>query len=292
VESRPARPAARALDPEWLDSEYDNRRRYPDWGDTLGRQAQASALARGAMSHRTGVRYGDGEDETLDVYPTTHADAPVLVFLHGGYWRASDAASHAFLAPSFVADGALVVIPDHSLAPDVSIEHIALQATRAVAWTWRHAALYGGDPQRIALVGHSAGAHLAAMLLSCRWKEVDADLPLQPLAGALAISGLYDLEPLRHAAFVKEDLQLSPASVRRLSPAFFPRPKRPLYAVAGGDESSEFMRQNLLIREQWGPTSVPVCETLSGAGHYDILHNLADPRGRLHELALRLLGLR
>jgi arylformamidase len=80
--------------------------------------------------------------------------------------------------------------------------------------------------------------------------------------------------------------------VRRLSPAFFPRPRRPLYAVVGGDESDEFMRQNQLIRDQWGPTAVPVCETLVGHHHFNVLHNLADPAGRLHDLALRLLGLR
>jgi arylformamidase len=131
------------------------------------------------------------------------------------------------------------------------------------------------------------------MLLSCRWKDVDADLPAQPLAGGLAISGLYDLEPLRHTPFLQTDLRLTPASVARLSPAFFPRPRgMPLYAVAGGDESEEFVRQNRLIRDVWGPTAVPVCETLPGHDHFSILADLADPAGRLHELALRLLSLR
>jgi arylformamidase len=130
------------------------------------------------------------------------------------------------------------------------------------------------------------------MLLCCRWKEVDAELPLLPLQGAMSISGLYDLEPLRLAPSMQCDLQLTPASVRRLSPVFFPRPRRPLYAVVGGDESEEFRRQNQLIRDQWGPTAVPVCETLVGHHHYSLLRNLADPSGRLHDLALRLLELR
>jgi arylformamidase len=80
--------------------------------------------------------------------------------------------------------------------------------------------------------------------------------------------------------------------VARLSPAFFPRPRGQLYAVAGADESEEFLRQNRLIREVWGPTSVPVCETLPNTNHFTVLHNLVDPDGRLHDLALRLLGLR
>ena len=104
-------------------------------------------------------------------------------------------------------------------------------------------------------------------------------------------AGVFDLEPLRHAPFLKDDVQLTPASVRRLSSAFFPRPKRPLMVVVGADESAEFQRQTALIRDQWGPTSVPECEAIAGANHYTVLHGLADPRGRVHALARRLLGL-
>jgi arylformamidase len=88
------------------------------------------------------------------------------------------------------------------------------------------------------------------------------------------------------------DLRLTSASVKRLSPAFFPRPKGKLYAAVGGEESEEFLRQNQLIRDVWGPTAVPVCEVVPGRNHFDVLQSLVDPAGRLHELALRLLGLR
>jgi arylformamidase len=217
----------------------------------------------------------------------------VLVFIHGGYWRSLDKSDFSFIAPAFNAAGALVLVPNYALCPAVTIEHIALQMAQAVAWAVDHAAEHGGDTSRIALVGHSAGAHLAAMLLTCRWKDLDADLPAQPLAGALAISGLYDLEPLRHAPCVMNDLRLTPTSVSRLSPAFFPRPKGgKLFAVVGLEESDEFLRQNALIRDVWGPTAVPVCETLPGTNHFTVLSPLADPASRLHELALRLLGLR
>lgn len=279
-------------DAAWLEAEYDLRARHPDHEEEFARWRTASGLVQRIESSRRDVRYGDGPGETLDLYPTPRAEAPVLVFIHGGYWRSLDKSEHAFIAPAFTAAGALVVMPNYALCPAVGIEHIALQMARALAWVYRHATLYGGDPRRIVVAGHSAGGHLAAMLLSCRWKDVDAELPPQLVSGALAISGVFDLEPLRHAPFLQADLQLTPAAVRRLSPAFFPRPRRPLYTAVGAAESREFQRQTSLIRDQWGPTSVPVCDTIPAVNHYTILHDLADPRGRLHGLALRLLGLR
>jgi arylformamidase len=283
---------SRHNDPAWLDAQYNNRALIADHAAVFASWRQASALARAASSCRVDVRYGDQAGETLDVFPAPAAAAPVLVFVHGGYWRSLDKADHSFIAPAFVGNGVMVVLPNYALCPAVSVEQIALQTVHAVAWTWRHAALYGGDPGRIVVVGHSAGAHLAAMLLGCDWKSIDPALPQFPVRGALGISGVYDLMPLRHAPFIKDDLKLSDASVRRLSPAYFPRPKRPFYAAVGGQESDEFLRQTRLIRDQWGPTRVPVCESLSKANHLTVLHSLADPRGRLHELALRLLELR
>ncbi len=280
-------------DPAWLQAQYDNRARVPDHVRIFARWAEASALVRERSRAVLDQRYAPGDGGTLDVFPTDTPNAPVLVFIHGGYWRSLDKSDFSFIAPAFNAAGALVLVPNYALCPAVGIEHITLQCAAAVAWAWRHAAAHGGDPSRIALVGHSAGGHLATMLLSCRWKEFDAELPAAPLAGALSISGLYDLEPLRHVPPLQADLRLTAASVARLSPAFFPRPKSGrLYVAVGGEESEEFQRQNGLIRDVWGPTAVPVCETVPGRNHFDILESLVDPAGRLHELALRLLGLR
>jgi arylformamidase len=281
-------------DPAWLDAQYNNRARVADSAAQLAGWAEASQRSRdGSPRKRLDLRYGQAPGETLDIFPAAVPDAPVLLYIHGGYWRSLGKSDFSFVAPSFVADGAMVVVPDYALCPAVTIEDIALQMVKAVAWTWRHASEYGGDPQRLAVAGHSAGGHLAAMLMSCRWRQVADDLPLQPLTGALAISGLYDLEPLRHTEFLQADLRLTPAQVARLSPAFFPRPKSgKLHAVVGADESDEFLRHNQLIRDQWGPTAVPVCETVPGKNHFTILESLADPKGRLHDLALRLLELR
>ena len=281
----------RANDPAWLEQQYDNRARVPDHASHFLKWAAASAHTRAHAPCVLDVRYGDGPSETLDVFPTTVPGAPVLVFIHGGYWRSLDKADHSFVAPSFTADGALVLVPNYALAPAVTLEDITLQLARAVEWAWRHAAEHGGDPSRIVVAGHSAGGHLAAMMLSCRWKQLADDLPAQLVQGALSLSGLYDLEPLRHTPFLQADLRLTPASVRRLSPAFFPRPRGKLVTLVGALESEEFQRQNQLIRDVWGPTAVPVCATVEGADHFTILRHLADPDSHVHALGRQLLGL-
>ncbi|MEN9416551.1 MAG: hypothetical protein RI988_171 [Pseudomonadota bacterium] len=283
-------------DPAWLEAQYNNRARVPDAMRQIAAWGTASTAARARLPRaRLDLRYAPGEGGTVDVFPAAKpagAGAPVLLFIHGGYWRSLAKGDFSFLAPAFTQAGAAVVVPDYALCPAVSIEHITLQMVQAVAWTVRHAASFGADPDRITVVGHSAGGHLAAMLMTCRWREVDEALPPRPIASALSISGLFDLEPLRHVASVKDDLRLTPASVRRLSPAFFPRPRHGrLCAVVGGLESEEFIRQNQLIRDAWGPTTVPVCQTLPGLEHFSVMTALADPAHRLHQLALELLGL-
>lgn len=286
------------LDPTWLHQQYHNRDRVPDHAEVMGRWAEASALVRSRAPALLDQPYGDGPNERWDVFlpaagspPPPPAGAPVLLFIHGGYWRSLDKADHAFVAPAFTAQGAVVVVVNYALCPSVSIEDICLQMARAVVRAREQAPQWGGDPARLAVVGHSAGGHLAAMLLCCRWKLLDESLPPQLLAGALSISGLYDLEPLRHAPFLQDDLQLTAASVARLSPAFFPRPKgAKLFAAVGLEESDEFLRQNRLIRDVWGPSAVPVCETVPRCNHFTVLNTLADPDSRLHRLTLRLLG--
>ena len=284
--------------PSWFDDEYNNRARVPESAAILARWAEASALVRERASCSLDVRYGSGPKQTLDVFAPDPAFAggfaPVMVLIHGGYWRALDKSDYAFLAASFTDEGALVLVPNYDLCPSVSIERIAMQLTEAVAWAWRHAAAHGGDPSRITLVGHSAGGHLAAMLSCCDWKRVGRDLPRRLVQGAMSVSGLHDLAPLRYAPFLQAELQLDAASVRRLSPVHFPAPASPqtLFAVVGEQESDEYRRQNRLIRTAWGARAVPVCEELPGCNHFTVMHDLADPQGRSHQLARQLLGLR
>jgi arylformamidase len=276
-------------DTAWLEVQYNNRARVPEHPAILKRWALASARVRAASACVVDLPYGPGPGETLDLFTTTRPRAPVLVFVHGGWWRSLDKRDHSFIAAPFTQAGALVVVPNYALCPVVTIETIAWQTARAIAWVHRHAARHGGDPARIVVAGHSAGGHLAAMLLACRWRDVASDLPDDVVGAALSISGLFDLEPLRRTPSLQYDLRLTRASVRRLSPAGFAPPRGPLFAAVGAAESEEFLRQNLLIRQRWGTRTVPVCEAITGCDHFTVLDALADPRARLHRLALQLL---
>ncbi|HEV7576015.1 MAG TPA: alpha/beta hydrolase [Caldimonas sp.] len=277
--------------PEWFDVQYNNRARIPDHLAILREWDERSHHARASLKCKLDLAYGDDASERLDVFTPRASGAPVLVYLHGGYWRALDKRDQSFVAPPFVAAGAMVVLPNYALCPAVGIEHIVLQLVQALAWVRRHAAEHGGDPARIVVAGHSAGGHLAAMMLSCRWQAVGADLPADLVRSALAVSGVFDLEPLRHAPFLAPDLNLDAATARRLSPVALPAPRGRLVAVVGAGESEEFLRQNAAIAAAWGPRAVPVCEQVAGRHHMDVLHELADPAARTHRLGRQLLGL-
>ncbi len=270
--------------PAWLDAQYDARAANPDHPAVFARWAQASATARAASGAgaELDLRYGPAPLQTADWFAAADPRAPVFVFVHGGYWRGSDKSLYSFIAPAFVRAGASVVLPNYDLCPAVTIEAIAREMEEAIDW------IAGRAPQapRVVLGGHSAGAHLAAWLLADgetgRGERVQA---------GLGISGLYDLEPIRHVPSLAPDLRLDREMAARLSPVNHPPP--PPDAVfdvfVGGDESDEFRRQSALLAQRWGPRAVPVCETIAGRRHFDVLDDLADPGGRLFAAAMELL---
>lgn len=277
-------------DAAWFDAQYNNRARVPDFERYLARWRDVSAQTRARLACHLDQAYLADGAVALDVFPAARSNAPVLVFLHGGYWRSLDKSDFSFVAAPFVAAGAMVVVPNYSLCPAVTIDTIALQAAHAQAWVQRHAARFGGDADRCVVAGHSAGGHLAAMLLACDGRRVARDLPERLVRRAVSISGLYELGPIAAAPSLQVDLRLTPDVVQRASPANFATPRDArLWSVVGALESEEFLRQNWLIRERWGEEAVPVCETLAGRNHFSVLDELVEPSARLHQRMLQWL---
>ncbi|HEY9237712.1 MAG TPA: alpha/beta hydrolase, partial [Burkholderiaceae bacterium] len=143
--------------PAWYDAQYNNRARIPGHPAILQHWYDESVKARETHPQMVERAYGGDPTERLDVFPATRAGAPVLVYIHGGYWRALGKRDQSFIAPPLNAAGAMVVLPGYALCPAVSVEHIVLQMVQALAWVHRHAREFGGDPERIVVAGHSAG---------------------------------------------------------------------------------------------------------------------------------------
>ena len=219
---------------------------------TLANRVQASSQ-RGAGSLEPALRASD--EETLDFFPAPTASAPLLMFIHGGYWRAMHKDDFAWIAPPYTEQGIAVANVNYALAPKAHLGEIVTQVRRAVGWLHENAVRLGFDSARLVCSGHSAGGHLAAMLLATEWGHFAESLPSQPLRGAVAISGLFDLEPLMRAEFLRQEIVLTDEEIHDLSPVnLAPSQGSHVLTVVGELESSEFYRQSRLLVDRWGDT--------------------------------------
>ena len=268
-----------------LDQAYNPRLTIPDAEAILGDLTAASA----AVLERTPPvtqAYGPSPAEYLDIFAAASpGPAPVHMFIHGGFWRAFSARDYAFVVPPLRRAGALTVVVNYGLCPEVDLDEIARQIRAALEWTWRHIADLGGDPERITVSGHSAGAQLTAMLAATDWTA--RGLPAQVVRGAVGLSGIYDLEPLRHS-WLQPTLQLTPELVTRNSPVRLPRPAPvPTLVAVGEQETAAFHAQSRAYAEALG--AGPVL-TVPGRNHITICHDLRDG-GPVLEAIVRMMGL-
>jgi len=269
----------RVLPAGLAEREYNLRAAFADHPQWFARWAAQSVAARQRLAASLDLRYGSGPRQTIDLFPSTHPRG-ALLFIHGGYWRALDKSEHSFVAPPLVANGIGVAVMNYDLCPQVSIARIVDQCREGVAWLRREGPRYGVPAQRLVVAGHSAGGHLAAMLVATDW----AARGLPALAAAVAVSGVFDLLPLLQVSF-NADLQLDAAQARALSPIHLqPTPAVPLLIAAGADETREFIRQSWLLWERWpacrppgrdGPLLIAACH------HFSVLSELGDPKSDL-----------
>ena len=273
-----------------IDAQYNPSLALPA-GDSPGAHyAKQAEAARTGLPCHLNVPYGPTRAETLDIFPAAQANAPVFVFIHGGYWRAFSSKDFSGVALGLQRRGITTVVVDYALCPFVTIDEIVRQVRAASAWVLRNIAQYGGDPTRVSVGGHSAGGHLTAMCLQTEWAR-DYGLPQDPFAAAIAFSGLFDLKPLRYS-YLQPMIQLDDGIVQRNSPAFAVRPcTTPLWITWGADESSEFARQSQVYRDAWQAAgNTALLQAQPNANHFTVIHGLEDAQSPVCQWLARALG--
>jgi arylformamidase len=278
-----------ATNVERMERQYNARAAIPDHPQIFARWAEHGAQVRRRRAGLIDMPYGDGDGERLDFFPTVHRTSPLLVFIHGGYWRSLDKSDFSWIAPPFLDAGVAVALLNYGLAPSVAVEDIVRQQLKALAWLYTRAEELGFDRQRIVVSGHSAGGHLTAMMMAALWPDLNPALPADLVKGGVAISGLFDLEPLVPLPFINSDLKLDVAAARRASPVHLPPATgAPLLTAVGALESDEFKRQAQLIHAAWPHNAREELE-VAGANHLTVCDVLADPESALFRATLDLV---
>jgi arylformamidase len=277
-----------------LDAAYDQTAYMPHIQQLRDRWMSNSERTRARIGPPLRRRYGPSAIEELDIFPTkAPAPAPVFVFVHGGAWRAGSARQYAAPAEMFLRAGAHYVVPDFVTVQDAggSLFPMAEQVCRAIAWVYRNAASFGGDPNRIHVGGHSSGAHLAAVALTLDWQR-DFNLPPDAIKGGLCGSGMYDLTPVRlshRSSYVK----FTDEMVEALSPQrHLDRLNAPVIVACGTCETPEFQRQARDFAAALSAAGKPV-ELIVGEhySHLDLPETLCSPYGLLGAAILDQMGL-
>ena len=280
------------MDQKELDDAYDQSVYAPNQQLIATRRRLASeAMLKRVTPQR--IAYGSSEDEKLDIYKTTRANAPINIFIHGGAWRNGQAKDSAYLAETFINAGAHFVIPDFVLVQNAggSLMPMAQQVRSAVAWVYRNAAHFGGDPARVYIIGHSSGAHLAGCALVTDWPK-EFGLPPNILKGGLVASGMYDLKAVRlskRSQYVKftDEIEQALSSQRHLD-----KLTAPIIVAYGAQETPEFQRQNrefaAAVKAAGKPVELIVAE---GFNHFELQETIGNPYGILGRAALKMMNL-
>lgn len=271
---------------EWFDAQYDARALEPDPDATLADWQARSAAVRQAHPPLV-IPYGDDPRQAVDVYSPGpgRGPAPLVVFVHGGYWQALDKETFGFLAEPFLASGAVFASLDYRLVPDVAVADVVADVRAGVAELARRAGDLGARGTDLGLVGHSAGGHLVTMAMATDWAT--HDLPADTVGPVVGISGLYDLEPIRRS-YLNDVLGMSVEDARASSPVHHrPTGAGPLLLTCGGDEPGEFDRQQRLLAAAWPGVPTTILPQ-SGGTHFDACGRLAQP-GPLQDAVVRLV---
>ena len=278
-------------DQESLDAQYNNRLHVPHYADYLKRWELLSRETEQNLPVRKDLPYGDLERERLDIYPSSKAGSKTLVFIHGGYWQMLDKSMFRFIANGFFAYDVTTVLINYPLAPDASMDEIVLSCRKAVQWLYHNVSSLNGDPDQIYVAGHSAGGHLAVMLMTTDWKLYDASLSANLLKGVCAVSGLFNLVPIYHS-YLNKVLKMDRDTAECNSPLRLePLIVCPLIVAVGEEETAEFNDQSKEFFTCWKEKGMDVqFLQLAGENHYSIVETLINPKSVLSQVLRILMG--
>lgn len=277
-----------AIDPK-LEGYYNVRAAIPEHQDYFASWRARSAAFRKAAGGRLDLRYGPTEAETLDLFPAGTPGAPLHLFIHGGYWQALHKDDNSFVVEALVEAGVSAAVVNYALCPDVTIDDIVGQVRRAMLWLWRNAGEYGCEGKRIQVAGHSAGGHLTAMMMATDWPELESEAPGDLVAGGVSISGLFDLEPLRHTT-INDKVGMDAETAKRNSPLYSePAVRAPLVLAVGSQESAGFHWQSDILRDAWKAKGLTIERfDLPGCHHLSAVEAMADPKSEVFRRTLAL----
>ncbi len=272
-----------------LEYQYNPRVSVPEFPElSKARAAQARKVRESAKSWLD-VPYGKSPREKADIYAANKPGGPVFVYLHGGYWRGGSKEDNCNFAPTFTKRGATVVLVEYDLCPQVTVSDIVGEARSAIAWIYRNIAGYGGDPGKIYLAGASAGGHLTAMALANDWEK--QSLPPNIIKGALAMSGVYDLDMVMRIS-VQEEVRLTPEMVQENSPFLQPMMAGcPILVAVGGAEPKGWQQMSEDYFNYCKARGLSVeYLVVPGANHYTVPEGLMDEKSPLTQAVLRQMG--
>ncbi len=271
-----------------LETEYSPRITVPDHAEIFARWARDAENYRADMlkngKAELGVPYGDTPRQFIDLFlPAAGETAPLVMFIHGGYWRAMDPSFHSHMARGLNERGYLVAVAGYDLCPVVTIADIIEQIRRACAFLWQR------FERRLLVTGHSAGGHLTAAMVATDWQKLWPKVPPDLVPAGYAISGIFDLAPLTQTS-MNQDFGLDVEAARRISPMFWQVPPgRALDAAVGDLETSEFKRQSRDMADAWRLADAQTRYHEQPGNHFTVIEALADPQnamvGRIAELA-------
>ena len=281
-------PVYKNYDQAALNLQYNNRMAVPDHERHLEQWESLSRSTERNVPHTKDIVYGSHPRERLDFYPSKQPGSGIMVFIHGGYWYKMDKSDFLFVAEGFSLLGLSTALISYPLAPEATMDDIVASCRRAIKWVVSHSSKLNEDENNIYVSGHSAGGHLAAMMMA--QENGEPTIPQEVIKGCIALSGLHNLEPIMLSER-NEVLSMDPEMAMRNSPVQqVPANDHPLIAAVGADETNEYLAQSQELSQQWSSNrKTATYLPLVGINHFSIVETLLDQESQLYQATHQMI---